>query len=112
MDPDQLICVTIILQLPIQLIPGSFYINKCVQIPKMLLLSLAHVYKKTCWNKWNAFLVAGIITKDDLEKYTAAVKDALSVDLSGGDYRVLSPPPPSSGAVILLILNILDGNVQ
>lgn len=63
----------------------------------------------TVSSKHNVLIVAGIITKDDLESYTAAVKDALTIDLSGGDYRVISPPPPSSGAVILLILNILDG---
>ncbi|XP_053376161.1 glutathione hydrolase 1 proenzyme-like [Mercenaria mercenaria] len=52
---------------------------------------------------------AGIVTKDDLQRYTAAVKEPMKIDLAGGDYKVLSPPPPSSGAVTLLILNILNG---
>lgn len=51
---------------------------------------------------------AGIITVDDLEAYTASVKDPLMINLTSG-YTVLSVPPPSSGAVVLLILNILNG---
>lgn len=51
----------------------------------------------------------GIITEDDLDKYTAAVKDPLSIQLSSGNFTVFSPPPPSSGAVLLFILNILNG---
>ncbi|CAC5395661.1 GGT1_5 [Mytilus coruscus] len=50
----------------------------------------------------------GIITEDDLAKYTALRKDPVVVKLNL-DKTVFSPPPPSSGAIVQFILKILDG---
>ncbi|XP_060080228.1 glutathione hydrolase 1 proenzyme-like [Ylistrum balloti] len=50
----------------------------------------------------------GIITEEDLQRYTAAVKEPLEISIHDR-YTVHSPPPPSSGAVYAFILGILDG---
>ncbi|XP_060064170.1 glutathione hydrolase 1 proenzyme-like [Ylistrum balloti] len=49
----------------------------------------------------------GIITEQDLQDYTALVRDPLVISLNDNS-SVFSPPPPSSGAVYEMILNILD----
>jgi len=48
----------------------------------------------------------GIMTFDDLRKYRANVKNALSIDYRG--YRLYSTDAPSSGAVMLSILNTMN----
>ncbi|KAL3857361.1 hypothetical protein ACJMK2_012037 [Sinanodonta woodiana] len=50
----------------------------------------------------------GIITMEDLMKYTAIKKEPLNITLYDQSV-VFAPPPPSSGAVYLFILNILNG---
>lgn len=49
----------------------------------------------------------GIITEEDLERYSVAEKDPLEINLD--NWVIYSPPPPGSGAVLSLILNILEG---
>ncbi|KAL4223040.1 Gamma-glutamyltranspeptidase 1 [Mactra antiquata] len=50
----------------------------------------------------------GIITEEDLAKYTAPVKEPLKFTLHG-NLTAYGPPPPSSGAVYHFILNVLSG---
>jgi gamma-glutamyltranspeptidase len=53
--------------------------------------------------------IGGIISREDLRKYTAKVKAPLAVNLNNGGYTVYSPRPPASGAVLQFILQVLDG---
>lgn len=51
---------------------------------------------------------AGLITKEDLEKYEALVRQPIIGNYRG--YDIISMPPPSSGGTILVeMLNILEG---
>ncbi|XP_076438687.1 glutathione hydrolase 1 proenzyme-like [Babylonia areolata] len=52
--------------------------------------------------------IGSIITRQDLQNYTALLKDAVEITLDDG-LRVFSPPPPSSGVILSFILNVLDG---
>jgi gamma-glutamyltranspeptidase/glutathione hydrolase len=50
----------------------------------------------------------GLITKKDLEKYQAVIRQPIQGDYRG--YQIYSMPPPSSGGVTLIeTLNILEG---
>jgi gamma-glutamyltranspeptidase/glutathione hydrolase len=50
----------------------------------------------------------GFITKEDLEKYEAFVREPVTGTYRG--YQIISMPPPSSGGTILIeMLNILEG---
>ncbi|XP_067679933.1 glutathione hydrolase 1 proenzyme-like [Haliotis asinina] len=49
-----------------------------------------------------------IITRADLEGYTALKKQPLAAKLNDGN-TLYSPPPPAGGAVLTFIMNILDG---
>jgi gamma-glutamyltranspeptidase/glutathione hydrolase len=50
----------------------------------------------------------GLITKDDLVKYEAFVREPVKGNYR--DYEIISMPPPSSGGTILIeMLNILEG---
>lgn len=55
-------------------------------------------------------LVGGIITKQDLQKYVAVIKEPLMIKLND-DSTIFTPPPPSSGAVYAMILNIADSEL-
>jgi len=50
----------------------------------------------------------GLITRDDLAKYKAFIRDPVTGTYHG--YHIISMPPPSSGGTILIeMLNILEG---
>ncbi|UCE41887.1 MAG: gamma-glutamyltransferase [Candidatus Aminicenantes bacterium] len=50
----------------------------------------------------------GLITKDDLAKYEAFVREPVKGNYRG--YEIISMPPPSSGGTILIeMLNVLEG---
>lgn len=50
----------------------------------------------------------GLITREDLLKYKAVLRDPVIGSYRG--YEILSAPPPSSGGIVLIeILNILEG---
>ncbi|XP_038058653.1 glutathione hydrolase 1 proenzyme-like isoform X2 [Patiria miniata] len=49
----------------------------------------------------------GVITKEDLERYSVRRRTPLMIELDG--MKVYTPPPPGSGAVYSLMMNILDG---
>ncbi|XP_042208177.1 scoloptoxin SSD14-like isoform X2 [Homarus americanus] len=50
----------------------------------------------------------GIITAEDLRRYTPVWKDAVNVSIEQGDYTLYSVPPPGSGLIVGFILNIMD----
>ncbi|KAH9525192.1 Gamma-glutamyltranspeptidase 1 [Bulinus truncatus] len=50
----------------------------------------------------------GIITKEDLRRYTVDVTEPLVLNIHG-NYTMFSPPLPSGGPVLQYILNILNG---
>ncbi|KAL3273289.1 hypothetical protein HHI36_014743 [Cryptolaemus montrouzieri] len=51
--------------------------------------------------------LGGIVTKEDLEKYTAEWMDPIHVKLMNG-YSLYSVPPPGSGVLLGFIMNILN----
>lgn len=52
----------------------------------------------------------GVLTKSDLKKYKAVLREPLMTRL--GDYTILTSPPPASGPVLAYILNILKGKLH
>ena len=52
----------------------------------------------------------GIFTLNDLESFSASLREPIDVKLNE-KYRILALPPPSSGVLVSLILNIMNSNL-